>query len=149
MGHKLEVPFTKRLLDHSRMGLTKVNVEEIYHVGLVGKEGEAYAKASCNFITVAAVEQVKVLVRVECKVQGTPGSHQRERGHTDFLSRFQPSVSLSTSISSSTSTMGNTSSPCSNIELYTVIDAQSRNFHSNLDSSHEAVQILCQAYNCG
>jgi len=150
MGHKLEVPFAKRLLEHSMMGLTKIKVEEIYRVGLVGKEGEAYAKASCDFIAVATVEHVKVLVGVECKARVTPGTHQRERGHADFLSRFQHSLSLSTSTSSSTSTttLGNTSNPCSNTELYTVIDAQSTNFHLYIDSSHEAIQILHQAYVC-
>jgi hypothetical protein len=147
MGHKLEVPFAKRLLEHSMMGLSKIKVEEIYRVGLVGKED---AKASCDFIAVATVEHVKVLVGVECKAWVTPGTHQRERGHADFLSRFQHSLSLSTSTSSSTSTttLGNTSNPCSNTELYTVIDAQSTNFHLYVDLSHEAKQILHQAYVC-
>jgi hypothetical protein len=89
MGHNLEVPFAKRLLKHSRMGLTKIKVEEIYRVGSVGKEGEAYAKASCDFIAVATVENEKVLVGVECKARVTPGTHQKERRHADFLSRFQ------------------------------------------------------------
>ncbi len=147
MGHILEVPFAKRLLKHLRMGITKITVEEIYRVGLVSKEGEAYAKASCDFIAVATVENEKVLVGVECKVRVTPSTHQRERRHADFLSRFQQGVSLSISSSTPPATTGTTSST-SNKEIYTVIDAASTAFHDYVDASHEAVQVLHQAYIC-
>jgi hypothetical protein len=138
-GHNLEVPFARRLLKHSRLGITKIKVDEIYRVGLVSKEGEAYAKASCDFIAVATVENEKVLVGVECKARVTPGTHQRERRHAEFLSRFQEGVSLSSPSSAGTS----------NSELYTVIDAAvATNFHDYVDAPHEAVQVLHQAYVC-
>ncbi len=124
----------------------KITVEEIYRGGLVSKEGEAYAKPSYDFIAVATVENEKVLVRVECKAWVTQGTHQRERRHADFLSRFQQSVSLS--ISSSTSTMMGSTTSTSNTEMYKVIDAASTAFHDYVDASYEAVQVLHQACIC-
>jgi hypothetical protein len=137
MGHQLEIPFAKKLLMHSRQGLTKIEVNEIYQVGLVGKIGEPYAKASCDFIAVAvSPEGEKILVGVECKARVTPGTHQREREHAEFLSHFQQNGSANVSTARGT-------------ELYTVIDAASAgDFRSYIDSSHEAVQLLHQAYVC-
>jgi hypothetical protein len=42
MGHDLEVPFAQKLLQHSKEGLTKFEVEDIYRVGLVGKRGSMH-----------------------------------------------------------------------------------------------------------
>ncbi len=88
MGHALELPFAKKLLQHSKEGLTKFQVEDIYRVGLVGKKGRPYAKASCDFIAVVNIDGEKKLVGVECKARVTPGTQQRERDHSVYLSRF-------------------------------------------------------------
>jgi hypothetical protein len=75
-------------------------------------------------------EGEKRLVGVECKARVTAGMHQREREHAEFLSHFQQNGSANVSTARGT-------------ELYTVIDAASAgDFHSYIDSSHEAVQLL-------
>jgi hypothetical protein len=88
MGQNLELPFAKMLLKQSKLGLTKFPVEQIYRVGLVGKEGELYAKASCDFIAGALIGGEKILVGVECKAWVTPGTQQRERAHAEYPSCF-------------------------------------------------------------
>ncbi len=75
---------------------------------------------------------------MECKARVTAGTHQCEREHAEFLSHFQNS-SMMTSIS--TGSIRGT-------KLYAVLDAASGDFHSYIDSSHEAVQLLHQAYMC-
>jgi hypothetical protein len=59
MGHTLELPFAWKLLQHSKEGLTKFQVEDIFHVGLVGKRGRPYAKESCDLITVISINGEK------------------------------------------------------------------------------------------
>jgi hypothetical protein len=138
MGHNLELPFAQKLLQHSKEGLTIFQVEDIYRVGLVGKKDEMYAKASCDFVAGIVIAGEKQLVGVECKARVTPRIHQREREHAVFLSRF---MNLCTS-----STTSYSSSATSSAELYTVICVDSEDFHLYVDSSHEAVQLLHQAY---
>jgi hypothetical protein len=86
-------------------------------------------------------------------VQGSsdpPGTHQREIIHAEFLSHFK-SMSTSTSISSTSSSTSSsadttTTSGSRGAELYTVIRAASSDFQAYIDSSHEAVQLLHQAF---
>jgi hypothetical protein len=86
----------------------------------------------------------------------TPATHQRERAHAEFLSHFQR-VSLSnTSSGTTSSTIADTTSSSTatksthsrGAELYTLIHAASADFQAYIDSSHEAVQLLYQAYMC-
>ncbi len=130
-GHQLELPFGKKLLKHSKEGITRFRVEKLYLVGLVGKSGEMYAKASANFIGIAIIDNVETLVAIECKARLTPAMHQREREHAELLSRGQGHY---TSTSSST------------LELYTIIEASSGDFHKYVNLSHEAVQLMHTAY---
>jgi hypothetical protein len=102
-----------------------------------GKKDEMYAKASCDFISGIVIAGEKQLVGVECKARVTPITHQREKEHAVFLSRF---MSLCTS-----STTSYSSSATSSPELYTVICSDSEDFHLYV-ASHEAVQLLHQAY---
>lgn len=96
LGHELELPFARKLLQHSKEGLTIFDVEKIYRVSLVGKMNEMYVKALCDFVASAVIDGEKQLVGVECKASRvTPGTHQRERAHTEFLSRFINTLSLS------------------------------------------------------
>jgi hypothetical protein len=69
------------------------------------------------------------LVGIECKACVTPRTDQREREHALFLSRFQHISTASTSN-----------------QLYTIVHADTEDFYLNVDSSHEAVQLLHQAY---
>jgi hypothetical protein len=79
-------------------------------------------------------------VGIECKARVTLGTHQRERAHTELLSRFQ---GMSLSPSNTGTAVGGAP------ELYTIISALSTDFCAYIDSSHEAVQLLHQAYVCG
>ena len=162
LGHELELPFVIKLLKHSDEGLTKFTVEKIYRVGLLGKKDELYAKASCDFIAGVIVEGENLLVGVECKARLSPGTDQRERLHTEFLSHFHgmslaspAAANTATSIASSVAgTPASSSSSTSTTigrggaEMYTIIEAASADFHIYVDSSHEAVQLLHQAYVC-
>ncbi len=65
MGHALELPFARKLLQHSKEGLTKFSVERIYRVGLVSKRGRPYAKASCDFVAAISIDGEKKLAGVE------------------------------------------------------------------------------------
>ncbi len=75
------------LLFCSTEGITRYKVEKLYRVGLVGKSGEMYAKASTDFIGVAIIDNIETLVAIECKARVTPGTHQREREHAELLVR--------------------------------------------------------------
>jgi len=139
MGHALELPFARKLLQHSKEGLTKFEVERVYHVGLVSRRGRPSAKASCDFVAVANINGERKLVGVECKARLTPATQQRERDHREFLSRFH-STNPTSSNSTSTTNGG--------ADLYSVLEATPEEFHIYVDSSHEAVQLLHQAYVC-
>ena len=130
-GHQLERPFGEKLLKHSKEGITKFKVEELFRVGLVGKSEAMYAKASTDFIGVATVDGVQTLVAVECKGRLTPGTSQAEREHAEDLSRRG---------------RAETDFARSTPELYTVIEASSSDYHKYVDSTHEAVQLLHTAY---
>jgi hypothetical protein len=152
LGHDLEIPFARKLLQQSKEGLTKFTMEKIYRVGLVGKRDHLYAKASCDFIAGVIIKGENLLVRVECKARVTPATDQRERLHTEFISHFH-SMSLASSMASTSpaSTSTTTSSTTFGIrgaELYTIIEAASVDFNAYVDSSHKAVQLLHQAYVC-
>ena len=67
LGHELELPFARKLLQHSKEGLTIFDVEKIYRVSLVGKMNEMYVKALCDFVASAVIDGEKQLVGVECK----------------------------------------------------------------------------------
>ncbi len=140
MGQNLEVPFARKLLQHSKEGLTKYKIEKIFRVGLVAKRNKNYAKASCDFVAADTIEEETLLVGIECKARVTLGTHQRERAHTELLSRFQ---GMSLSPSNTGTAVGGAP------ELYTIISALSTDFCAYIDSSHEAVQLLHQAYVCG
>jgi hypothetical protein len=71
MGQDLELPFVKILLKKSKQGLTEFPVEHIYHVGLVGKEGELYSKASGDLVTGALNDGEKILVGGWGRVYGS------------------------------------------------------------------------------
>jgi hypothetical protein len=131
MGQNLELPLARKLLQHSKEGLTIFQIDDIYRVGLVGKKHELYSKASCDFIAGAVIGGEEQLVGIECKARVTPRTDQREREHALFLSRFQH---ISTSTASTTN------------QLYTIVHADTEDFHLYVDSSHEAVQLLHQAY---
>ncbi len=132
-GHQLELPFGKKLLKHSKEGITRFRVEKLFRVGLVGKNGEMYAKASTDFIGVAIIGNLETLVAIECKARVTPGTHQREREHAELLSRGGQGHYASTSNSST-------------LQLYTVIEALSGDYHKYVNSSHEAAQLVHTAY---
>lgn len=130
-GHQLELPYGNKLLQHSKEGITKFKVENLFRVGLVGKHGELYAKASTDFIGVGVIDGVETLFAVECKARLAPGTHQHEREHAELLSRGKQ-------FSSSSSTVGR--------ELYTIIEASSGDYHKYITSTHEAVQLMHTAY---
>jgi len=130
MGQNLELPLARKLLQHSKEGLTIFQIDDIYRVGLVGNKHELHAKASCDFVAGAVIEGEEQLVGVECKARVTPRTDQREREHALFLSRFQHTSTSSTSTN----------------QLYTILHADTEDFHLYIDSSHEAVQLLHQAY---
>jgi hypothetical protein len=106
LGHELEIPFAKKLIEHSNAELTLFKVEKIFCMGLVAKQDELYVKASCDFVTCAVVEGERQLVGVECKAQVTPGTYQRERIHAEFLSQFHSMSISSSSPTTSTTTRG-------------------------------------------
>jgi hypothetical protein len=110
MGQDLELPYAQKLLKHSKEGLTKFHVSQLYRVGLLAKCNALYAKASCDFIAGAEIDGEKMLVGVECKARVTPATHQRERCHSEFLFRFRATSTSSGTISNSTT---------SSTELYT------------------------------
>ena len=128
MGQDLEIPFVKQLSKHSDKGITKFTIKSIYRVGLVAREGEMHVKASCDFIAGAIVNGEEVLVGVECKARVTPGTIQREHEVAESIQRQQRALSG----------MGT--------ELYTIVDASSTEFSTYVDSSHESVQLMHQAY---
>ncbi len=74
LGHYLEIPFARKLLQHSKEGLTKFTAEKIYHVGLVGKRDHLYAKASCDIIAGVIIAGENLLLKVECRL--TSGTDQ-------------------------------------------------------------------------
>jgi hypothetical protein len=127
-------------------------IENVYRVGLVEKMNERCAKASCDFVAGAVIEGRKCLVGIECKARLAPGTLQHERDHAEFLCRFE-GVNLSTSSATSTRTPTATvtastrrTSTGTGREIYTLIEVASRDFHTYIGSSHEAVQLLHQAY---
>jgi hypothetical protein len=137
MGHNLELPYAELLLMHSKEALTYFIVDEIFCVGLVGKENELYAKASFDFMAVTIIENQKHLVGVECKARVTSATQQRERAQSELLSRLQSPASSTSSASTTTTTTSSTctfSSTGSSRELYAVVDAASNDFHSYVDS---------------
>jgi hypothetical protein len=136
-GQNLEVPFARKLLLHSKEGHALFECKNIYRVGLLGREGEMFAKASCDFLASALINGEMQVVGVECKARVAPGTDQIERAQTDYLTRFHSTLSTSTHTSSRTSTQ------------YMEVDARARDFHKYVDSTHEAVQLLHQAYVCG
>ncbi len=119
MGHALELPFARKLLQHSKEGLTKFEVERVYHVGLVSRRGRPSAKASFDFVAVANINGERKLVGVECKARLTPATQQRERDHREFLSRFH-STNPTSSNSTSTTNGG--------ADLYSVLEATPEEF---------------------
>ena len=129
-GHQLERPFGEKLLKHSKEGITKFKVEELFRVGLVGRADAMYTKASTDFIGLAIIDGVQTLVAVECKGRLTPGTSQAEREHAEDLSRRTNRADFARSTP----------------DLYTVIEASSSDFHAYVDSTHEAVQLLHTAY---
>ncbi len=129
MGQNLELPLARRLLQHSKEGLNIFQIDDIYRVGLVGKKHELYSKASSNFIAGAVIRGEEQLVGIECKARVTPRTDQREREHVFFLFRFQH-----------ISTASATNQP------YTIVHADNEDLHMYVDYSHEAVQLLHQAY---
>jgi hypothetical protein len=88
MGQNLELPYARKLLQHSKEGLTIFQIDDIYRVGLVGKKNEMYAKASCNFVAAAVIAGEEQLVGVECKACVTPRTDRCVREHALFLSCF-------------------------------------------------------------
>jgi hypothetical protein len=116
MGQDRELPYALKLLKHSKDGLTKFHVSQLYCVGLLGKCNAMYAKASCDFIAGAVIDGERMLVRVECKARVTPATHQRECCHNEFLFCFH--ATSTGAISNSTGT-----------ELYTVVSVSSSDFH--------------------
>jgi hypothetical protein len=153
LGHELELPFAIKLLQQSKEGLTKFTVEKIYRVGLAGKKDKLYAKALCDFIAGVVIEGENLLVGVECKARLSPGTDQRERLHAEFLLCFH-SMSLATTAATTTTGSSSSGTPSSSgstirgVELYTIVEAASADFHLYVDSSHKAVQLLHQAYVC-
>jgi hypothetical protein len=99
------------------------------------RNGLMYAKASCDFIAGVFVEGEPLLVGRECKAQVGTGSHQKERAHTDFLSRFHTASTSSTTIETDD---GGT--------LHSIIEEDSIHFPTYVDSTREAVQLLNQAF---
>jgi hypothetical protein len=151
LGHQLETPFTRKLLQHSKEGLSKFEVEKIYRVVFVGKSNEMFIKASCDFVAGAVIDGEKQLVGVECKARVTPGTHQRERAHTEFLSHFNNMSLMNTTTTTTTTTTASPAAPTGTTssrgtELYSVLEAASVDFHVYINSSHEAVQLVNQAY---
>ncbi len=71
LGHAIEILYAKKLLEHSKEGLTLFDVEKIYRVGLVAKRDEVYAKASSNFVAGDVIGGERQLVGVECKARVT------------------------------------------------------------------------------
>jgi len=90
---------------------------------------------------------------LECKARLSPGTDQRERLHAEFLACFH-SVSLATTAAANTTGSSSSGTPSSSgstirgVELYTIIEAASADFHLHVDSTHEAVQLLHQVYVC-
>jgi hypothetical protein len=141
MGHALELPFARKLLQHSKEGLMTFEVERGYCVGLVSRRGRPSVKASCDFVAVTNINGERKLIGVECKARLTPATQQRERDHREFLSHFHsrnPTSSNSTSVSTTNG----------GADLYSVLEATLEDIHIYIDSSHEAVQLLHQAYVC-
>jgi hypothetical protein len=139
-GHQLERPFGNNLLQHSKEGITRFRVLKLFCVGLVGKNGEMYAKASANFIGVAIIHGRETLFAVECKGRLTPGMHQHKHEHAELLSRGRlASATTGTSISTTVSNGDEK-------ELYTVIEATSGEYHKYITSTHEAVQLMHTSY---
>lgn len=132
-GHQLEGPFGEKLLKHSKEGITKFRVKQLFRVGLVGKSDAIYAKASTDFIGLAIIDGVQTLVAVECKGCLTPATSQAEREHAEDLTRGTNRADA------------DCASWCTH-DLYTVIEASSSDFHTYVDSTHEAVQLLHTAY---
>jgi hypothetical protein len=77
IGNALKLPFARKLLQHSKEGLTKFEVERVYRVGLVSRRGRPSAKASCDFVAVANINGERLLVGVECKARLTPATQQQ------------------------------------------------------------------------
>jgi hypothetical protein len=76
MGHALELPFEGKLLEHSKKDVTVFPIDQIYCIGMVGKQGMMYAKSSCDFIARINTDGEKMLVGVECEARVTPGAQQ-------------------------------------------------------------------------
>jgi hypothetical protein len=128
-GLKLELPFGRKLLQHSQEGISKFRVERLYCVGLVGRNDAPFAKASADFLGLAIIEGEETLFAVECKARVTPGTNQREREHAERLSRHHQRTYASNAA-----------------ELYTIIEVTSGDFHKYVDSAHEAIQLMHTAF---
>ena len=114
-GQRLEVPFARRLMEHSNSGLTKFRVERIYQVGLLGKTGSLYAKASCDFVAGVLIDGDEEIVGIECKARVTGGTAQREHMLAESLNGFMDFMDT---------------------ELFTVIEATSNDYHLYIDSTY-------------
>ena len=69
----------KKLLQHSKKGISKFHVEKLYRVCLVGRNFAPFAKALADFLASQLFE---------CKACITPSSNQRDREHAERVSFY-------------------------------------------------------------
>lgn len=130
---------------------------------MVGIENEMYARTFCGFIASAVIKGEQLLADVECQARIAPGTDQHEREHAEFLSRYHSTTSTSQywylhhysgteycyyntrKSTTCSSTTTNRSGSAAEVNMV-ILDADAKEFHVYLDSMHDVVQLLHQAY---
>jgi hypothetical protein len=62
MGLAFELPVARKLLEHSKKVLAVFAIDQIYCIGMVGKQRMMYAKSSCDFIARIDIDGEKSLL---------------------------------------------------------------------------------------